>query len=170
MHQYAALDDEMPDEDAQATAQVMLADKAAEQGLVLAGGVTRGEGQPVAVNADMSGWEECAADAPEQTGWVYVWTGWAVEPVRDPKKPLPGRMDGEAYVADLPPESAEYGGAVRVRHGLGGPVTVYAHMRPGHSGNGILFAQPITDDEEHVEVFPGVASLRITRDPEDAGD
>ena len=63
------------------------------------------------------------------------------------------------------------GGGLRLRHGLGGPVTVVAYGPADPAVEreriGYLFATPIDDDVEHIELVPGARALVVTRDEDE---
>lgn len=103
------------------------------------------------------------------TGWIMTFEAETDEAITDadadvldhgrPTHGFPER--GPAFA--LPEHITAQGGMVRVRHGLNTPVTVFAYGADGER-RGYLFAQPLTDDEEHVELLPGATHLTVTPD------
>lgn len=166
VHQYKALGDDITDADSRAQAAMLLRERMQDRGYALWTDPVPGDPEPVLLNADMSGWTP--HDGPgDPDGHVIEWTAEGVPAVTDPD-PLPGRLDGDAYVVDLPDDERlipVHGGPVRIRHGLGGEVTVAVEGADGPMG--YLFAQPVTDDVVHVELVGGARRVIVTRDEDE---
>lgn len=124
--------------------------------------------EPVTLNAARDGWFPYDGKAALD-GYVITWTGTGAEAVTDPDAPLAGSWNEErtTYTVPLPAVVTAAGGAVRIVHGHGGPVTVHA-WRSETEGIGYLFAQDLTDDEVHVELMPGAVRVTVTPDEVEA--
>lgn len=168
--QYKALDDETPEPDAWAQARNMLGEQFRAHGEVMDTDPVASDPVPVAVNPDMTGWTTVGPDDPGLTGYVITWT--ATGHALQPEAVLTGGTTGpDGYTIAIPDDRRLlpiHGGPVRVRHELGGPVTVHAYGRDGEPV-GYLFAQELTDDEVAVELSPHTYRLHVTRDEEPEG-
>lgn len=125
---------------------------------------------PICMNPVTREWDYVTtANGLTETGWVTTFEAETDEAITDadadvltvghPTHDLPER--GPAF--DVPEYITAQGGMVRVRHGLNKPVTVFAYGTDGGRVN-YLFSQPLTDNEEHVELLPGAARLTVTPD------
>lgn len=168
--QYKALDDETPEPDAWAHARNMLVEQFRANGEVMDTDPVPSDPVPVVVDADMTGWTTTTPDDPALTGHVVTWTatGHAVAT----EEYLDGGLDAEGrFVVRVPNDHRllhVHGGPVRVRHGLGGPVTVTTYGNNG-SPVGYLFAQEVSDDEVAVELYQHTNLILVTPDPQEPG-
>lgn len=118
----------------------------------------------VRLNADGSGWT--LWDGPgKPDGQVITWSAEGTPSVVDPEPLVDGVLTngGRTYFVDVPEDVQNYGGPLRIRHGMGGPVIVSVFGDNGPMG--YIFTQTMTDDEEHMEVMAGAKTIRVVRDP-----
>lgn len=123
------------------------------------------EDERVAVIVDEQGWEPAGDRTP--TGHIITWSCTAHarvasdsgDPVLDPYEVEPG-----VHMAFVVPEPyASTGGAVRLRHNVGGSVTTYAKAADG-TGVGYLLALDLDSNVQHVEFFGGTAYFVVEVD------
>lgn len=167
--QFKALNDDITDADSRAQAALLLRERLEEQGYALATDPVPADPYPVTLNADYTGWRRFEPGTGALDGHVIEWTATGSPIVTDPDPLIGGVVVDGAYSVAVPVDVTAAGGPVRVRHGLGGPVTVRvrgAEDKP----MGYLFTQPITDAEEHVELVPGAVTIHVTLDPEEEAD
>lgn len=163
--QFKGNDDDISPEDAKAQASVMLRAKFAQEQHSLASEPEPTVPKPVVMTGETT-WRD--SDGKEKAdGYVIEWSAEGVPVVTDPPPLEGGQRDDEhgTYRVSLPDEIRLSGGAVRVHHGFGKPVTVSALGTNGQP-IGYLFTQDVSPDEEHVEVMAGTAALLVVRDPE----
>jgi hypothetical protein len=103
------------------------------------------------------------SQAPEKPdGWIATWSAEANLPVRDDVVAKFIGQEGREHRFAIPQEAIAVGGGVRVRHMQHSQVRVKCLTI---NGDKIMekFSQPITEDEEHVDVEPGTAYIVITK-------
>lgn len=121
---------------------------------------------PVKVPETMDDWWPADSDETPD-GHLVTWSASgslrvgtdADDPVIDCKIEQAGRQ----VSAVVPEPHATAGGSIRLRHNLGGDVTVLAYDADGE-GMGYLFATTLDRDSVHVEFFGGTAKFVVTRD------
>lgn len=158
-----------------AEAATYLRDRFRDLGMSMATDPEASEPEPVTLNAARDGWTSYDGSGfPD--GYVITWTATGADAITDPDKPLDGSWneDCDLFTATVTPDVTTAGGPVRVRHGYGGEVIVKAwrHDTTTEDGTPVLepvnylFAQPLTDDEAHVELLPGATHVTVEPDPE----
>jgi hypothetical protein len=151
-------EDEAPPSDAAAEARNILRNLFRDKGMSLDADPTPGDSEPVRLTED-GGYEPWNGHGfPD--GYITTWTATGSPMVTDPDPLSDGFTEGDTYTVNVPAGSD----TVRVRHNLGGPVTVTAYNRQGPMP--YMFAQPISPDEEHVELYAGTTRLVVTREAE----
>lgn len=128
--------------------------------------IKRVETQAVVVNALGTDYRP-VWPGEEPTGNIHSWTALgfprAASDANVPVLVVTPTGDGTSVQAAVPAAQQASGGSVRVKHSLGGEVTITAERADG-TGIGYHFAQPITDNVSHVELAPGAAVLYVERD------
>lgn len=128
--------------------------------------ITPGTPQAIVLADNDAGWEAWTGRGYPD-GHITEWSATATERHRDGDAVGWSRIEEDgALSVDVPAPYTAHGGGLRVRHDLGGPVTVTAYREDG-TGIGYLFAQDIDEMTEHVELLPGAARLRVVRDPDE---
>lgn len=136
----------------------------------------RDEGTPIVVDDPNTAAYHPWSGIGEPTHTLYVWTASATQPGTDTGDlaPLASEPDedGRLWFA-VPAEVSAQGGDVRLRHNLGGEVTVWgwntsaAPFEPFTKSPYVNFAAGISDDVVTVTLLPGgTALLSVERDPE----
>lgn len=103
------------------------------------------------------------------TGWLCTFACESDEAITDADADVLDRgIPTHVYpergpMFEVPEHITAQGGMVRIRHGLGHPVTVFAYGADGARVN-YLFSQPVSDDEEHTELLPGAVAVTVTPD------
>jgi len=154
-----------PRESAEAEARSHAA-QVAPEGWVVDLGTLREVGREAVVVNDTGTDYRPAEPGEEPTGHIVLWEFDARQAVpSDEGDPvLTGRRTGDGSVEFVVPEShAQAGGAVRLRHNLGGEVTVSAKRADGE-GIGYLFAATLDAHTVHVEFFAGTATFNVAPD------
>jgi hypothetical protein len=156
-----------PPPDPISIARQQLAFAIREEGYVIDFGSVREESrQSVIVNEAMDDFR-LAHDDEEPSGHLVVWSAAGRERVGtdadDPVIDCTVVHAGREVHASVPEPHASAGGSVRLRHNLGGEVTVTA-FKPDGEGIGYLFATTLDRDSVHVEFFGGTAKFVVTRD------
>lgn len=127
--------------------------------------IVRGEPRAVTIaNGEWATWDGVG----QPDGHITEWTAGATARGVDLDEFVldPAASDGEGIVCfEVPEAHQEFGGGLRLRHGLHGPVTVAAFRANGDQ-MGYLFAADIDDDQAQIELLPGAARLVVTRDPD----
>lgn len=122
--------------------------------------------QAVIVNEAMDDYRPAGADETP-SGHVVMWSATGHERVGtdddDPVIDCTVVHAGREVYATVPEPHATAGGSARLRHNLGGEVTVTAFKADGE-GIGYLFATTLDRDSVHVEFFGETAKFVVTRD------
>lgn len=167
--QFKAMDDDISEADSAALAANMLREKFRAVGYQMVTDPVAGDPQPVTLNASRDGWREFEPGLGTFDGHVIEWTATGEPGATDPA-PTEGFMHADGvYIVAVPDEINRSGGSLRIRHGFGKPVTVKAWADPEATvGIGYHFTQPVSADEEHIELVPGTVVLNVFPDPEPA--
>ena len=165
--QFKGLDDDITDADSAALAANMLREKFRAMDYVMDTDPVPTAPQPVSLNATRDGWRDFETGLGALDGHVIEWTATGHPAEKDPSPLTGGQVVAPGvYVVGVPAHVTANGGPVRVRHGLSGPVTVKAFAdEAATTGIGYHFTQPLTDDEEHMELVPGTRVLNVILDP-----
>lgn len=165
--QFKGVDDDITDADAAAMAAQMLREKFRAIGWSMSTEPTPGTPHAVSLNATRDGWRPFEPGLGTLDGHIIEWTATGVPAVTDPA-PIPGALHPDGvYIAAVPQDVTSFGGPVRVRHDLGVPVIVRAYAdAEATKPMGYMFTQPVTADEEHVELVAGTVVLNVFPDPE----
>jgi hypothetical protein len=165
--QYKALDDPITDADSAAQAANMLREKFRAVGYQMTTDPVPETPRPVTLNETRDGWRDYEPGLGLLDGHVIEWTATGEPAATDPA-PVEGHLHPDGvYIAPVPADVTAAGGAVRVRHGLNGPVRVKAYAdAEARTPIGYLFTQDVTPNEEHVEVVPGTVVLNVWPDPD----
>ena len=140
--------------------------------------------EAVTLNDTRDGWRPYEPDLGSLDGHVIEWTATGAPAAVDPA-PAEGRLfqppaipqpDGsqilppKVYIAAVPPAVTAFGGSLRVHHGFGVPVIVRAFRdADAAEGIGYHFTQPVSADEEHMELVPGTVVVNVSVDPDPDG-
>lgn len=107
-------------------------------------------------------------DPAAATGHIATWSAHGREPVLDVPNLEPSHVDAAGVVwFDVPPPVTQTGGDVRLRHGLGMPVTIYAYRgTPAEDTKmGYLIAGEVDENTASVALLPGAVVLSVKIDP-----
>lgn len=164
-------EDEPENSDQQVLAQATAAlrDRIRDDGFVLASeSIQRSEPWPIRLTPDggYTPWDGVG----QPDGMMSEWSATATERGTDDPDLLPsGEADDEGRVwFTVPAEIAADGGEVRLRHSLGGEVTVYAYDGSEDAAKmGYLIAVEVDDDVVSVALLPGTAALSVEPDPDE---
>ena len=125
------------------------------------------EDERVAVVVDDNGEWRPAMEGETPTGHIVLWSCAAFErqstDANDPVLDVVEDDEAGGWWATVPEPQASVGGACRIKHRLGGEVTVHAYRADG-SGIGYLFATTLDKDTVHVEFFGGTARFFVEAD------
>lgn len=136
--------------------------------------LTPGDHTPIRVQEDES-WDYWSVEfGPDAiSGYIVEWSAQGRERVQDEPAIDPAQvLDSDTedtsplVVFEVPAAIAAEGGGLRVRHSLDAPqgVTVTAYQSTGEP-MGYMFATPIDEHVEHVELLPGTHRLHVVADP-----
>lgn len=109
-----------------------------------------------------------AVDGKPRSGRLVTWSATGHQRVgTDADDPVLEAVreseNDDGLTAIVPAPYATVGGSCRIRHGLGGEVTVTA-FQPDGEGIGYLFATTLDPDTVHVEFFGGTARFYVVAD------
>lgn len=182
--QFKGVDDDITDADSLALAAKMLREKFRAVGYGMMTDPVPGRPEPVSLNETRDGWRPFEPGLGALDGHIIEWTATGAPAATDPA-PISGHLfhppaivqpDGSqvvpppVYIGVVPAEVTSFGGSVRVRHGLGVPVIVHAYAdAEATKGIGYHFTQPVSDNEEHMELVPGTVVVNVTIDPDPEG-
>jgi hypothetical protein len=161
VQQYRANNDDISDHDSKQMAANALRESFRSDQMTLDADPTPSPPVAVRLNADGTGWS--LWDSPgKPDGQVITWTGTGTPATIDPDPLTGGSTTDGIYSVPLPTSITATGGPLRIQHDLGEPVTVTVFGTQGPMG--YLFAQPITENVEHVEVMAGAVFIRVIPD------